>query len=249
MSGSNSTSCKRTERNKCTNPWLQFGGRREEESKYMIQKWVSNLSQEMGQAGPNWPAMKLFCRNNQYNQYSVMGTPQHSSPSGQDAVTPPSPPRGHFFKAFCGPEVHVGMDPAIQLAVAAALRAGSCPWGWWLPTGLVVVPGAGDCPRGWWLPTELVVAHGPDGSARLWPQLTPQCCGFVSLNIDWPTSVRCAAVRSAPPPLSTGFLPLISLIVGSKPKSQLFKCYVYVMDTWQLIWYWWFRTCFCKRTF
>ena len=54
---------------------------------------------------------------------------------------PPSPHGGRFVKAFwdllgSGPDVHVDTNPAIQLPVAAAPRAGACPRGWGLPMGL-----------------------------------------------------------------------------------------------------------------
>lgn len=63
-----------------------------------------------------------------------------------------------------------------------------------------------------------------------------------------------AATRPGPPPLlSTQFLPLVSVIVGSKPKRQFFRFYIDATNTWwhkgmQL--HWNQRTwTFCKRLF
>lgn len=68
-------------------------------------------------------------------------------------------------------------------------------------------------------------------SAALTTAYMPTLC-FSTLNVDWPISGHCTAMASGPPPLaSIGFLPLISLIVGSKPKSQVFKFYADVMNT------------------
>lgn len=139
----------------------------------------------MRQAGPNWPAVKLFCRNSQYNQYSATGTPQHGSLSGQDAVTPPSPHRGHFFKAILWSRGTCGHG-SIQLPAAAASRADGCPWGWWLPTGhqgLVTAHGAGGCPWAWWISTSLTTAYTPVlqfyfTQHRL-TKLRALCCGEV----------------------------------------------------------------------
>lgn len=121
---------------------------------------------------------------------------------------PPSPHGGRFAEPVwdlrgSGPDMHVDMDPAIQLpGLAVAHGAGGCPWGWWISTSLTAA----------YIPTLL----------------------FSTPDADWPSSACVAAMRTGPPPLiSIGFSSLLSLIVESKPKSQLFKFYVDVMNTWQ----------------
>lgn len=82
-------------------------------------------------------------------------------------------------------------------------------------------PRAGGCPWGWWISATLTTAYIPT-------------LRFSTPNADWPSSVRGTAMRTGPPPLiSIGFSSLLSLIVESKPKSQLFKFYIDVMNTWQ----------------
>lgn len=64
------------------------------------------------------PNVKLLCRNNQYNQCDLTGTPWYSSPGGQDAVIPSTTP--WFAKTFwdvlaSGPDGYMDMDPTTQL--------------------------------------------------------------------------------------------------------------------------------------
>lgn len=122
--------------------------------------------------------------------------------------------------AEAGLSRHFGMCwEAVQMCMWTRIQPPSSLWQQ-LP-GLVVAHGAGGCPWAWWISTTLTTAYIPT-------------LRFSAPSVDWPSSVCCAAMRSGPPPLvSIGSLPLISLIVGSKPKSQLLKFYIDVMNTWQ----------------
>ena len=119
---------------------------------------------------------------------------------------PPSPHGGRFIGAS-GDLLGSGPDVYADMGLVIQLP--------------VATHGAGGCPWDSWMSTARTTVYIPTQH-------------FSTASIDWPSSVRCAAMRFGPPPwISIGFLPLISLLVGSKPKSQLFKFNVGVTNTWQ----------------
>lgn len=165
----------------------------------------------------------MFCRNNQHNQYGLPGTPSVALPAVRTLrrlhhAMQVGLPRhlesaGKWSGCVCGhgPNLWPRIQPSASL------------WKWVQPSsslwqqlpGLVVAHGVRGCPQARWISTDLTA------SLR-----------FSTLNITWPSSVLSAAERSDPPPsVSLEFLPLISHIVGSKPKSPLFKFYTDATNT------------------
>lgn len=156
MSGSNCTSCRRTQRNKCTKPWLQSGGRREGVKiglKMTHRPWPG---EETGRAQVT--SRDIVLQEQPVQPVQPPRDTQCGSPSGQDAVTPPPPHAGRSAKR---------LESAGKWSGCVCGHGSNHP----LPCGNGCnhpLP-CGSSSQGWWLSMGLVVAHRPDGSAQIWP--------------------------------------------------------------------------------